>query len=254
MNTYLWDFGDGGTSTEQNPYHLYQEPGSYSVTLTITDEEGNSTTTTKENYIKAKGFVAEIWYYVSFNAANGIDPVAQPPTSHTRIQDFVISTDASGTYISSPTWAYYDPVWWNEPYPTLIENYLEMKIVCRNKVNGDDCLVYIGLYDGWTYGWDFGTYYDSDTNSARMGVWDVTGGSGSRILESLPYPTSFWNTPREYKVIADTVNATFYIDGVAYGTFPSFLPRGDLDAIDYASLTCANGEKIYSFEIIGGTP
>jgi PKD repeat protein len=31
-----WDFGDGGTSTSQNPTHIFTEHGSYTVTLTVT--------------------------------------------------------------------------------------------------------------------------------------------------------------------------------------------------------------------------
>lgn len=32
-STWLWDFGDGATSTQQNPTHLYAQPGSYQVCL-----------------------------------------------------------------------------------------------------------------------------------------------------------------------------------------------------------------------------
>src|SRR5690606_6420049 len=39
------DFGDGATSTEQHPTHTYAEPGDYTVTLTVTDADDNSTTT-----------------------------------------------------------------------------------------------------------------------------------------------------------------------------------------------------------------
>ncbi|MBF90463.1 MAG: hypothetical protein CMP75_01710, partial [Flavobacteriales bacterium] len=35
--TYFWDFGDGNTSTQENPFHIYQSPGDYEVTLTVTD-------------------------------------------------------------------------------------------------------------------------------------------------------------------------------------------------------------------------
>ena len=38
--SYLWNFGDGGTSTLQNPSHLYTEVGIYSVSLNITTAEG----------------------------------------------------------------------------------------------------------------------------------------------------------------------------------------------------------------------
>lgn len=39
----LWDFGDGNTSTEQNPVHEYGEPGQYTVCLTVTDSCGSDT-------------------------------------------------------------------------------------------------------------------------------------------------------------------------------------------------------------------
>lgn len=39
--TYLWDFGDGTTSTLQNPgSHTYDTPGNYTVTLTVTCTNG----------------------------------------------------------------------------------------------------------------------------------------------------------------------------------------------------------------------
>jgi len=41
--SWLWDFGDGTTSTEQNPVHTYSDFGSYPVTLTATNAIGSST-------------------------------------------------------------------------------------------------------------------------------------------------------------------------------------------------------------------
>lgn len=40
----LWDFGDGQTSTETNPSHTYESAGSFDVSLTVTDDGGNSDT------------------------------------------------------------------------------------------------------------------------------------------------------------------------------------------------------------------
>lgn len=37
--SYSWDFGDGETSTEQNPVHVYAEPGTYEAELTVSDGE-----------------------------------------------------------------------------------------------------------------------------------------------------------------------------------------------------------------------
>jgi PKD repeat protein len=44
--TYVWDFGDGATSSATNPIHAYDEPEAVIVTLTVTDDEGVSNTAT----------------------------------------------------------------------------------------------------------------------------------------------------------------------------------------------------------------
>lgn len=47
-NSYLWDFGDGATSTDVNPSHLYLGPGDYIVTLVVSDSNGCFTPDTVE--------------------------------------------------------------------------------------------------------------------------------------------------------------------------------------------------------------
>lgn len=42
--SYLWDFGDGTTSTSPNPTKLYASAGTYSVNLTVTDSGGRLST------------------------------------------------------------------------------------------------------------------------------------------------------------------------------------------------------------------
>jgi PKD repeat protein len=47
-NNWTWSFGDGNTSNEQNPSHVYRKGGQYSVKLTAKNAVGsNSTTKTK---------------------------------------------------------------------------------------------------------------------------------------------------------------------------------------------------------------
>lgn len=48
--SWLWNFGDGNTSTQQNPCHTYTSDGTYTVSLTAFNANGNDVMT-KTNYI-----------------------------------------------------------------------------------------------------------------------------------------------------------------------------------------------------------
>src|SRR6056297_2605697 len=41
---WTWDFGDGQTSSEKNPVHVYEEGGYYVASLTASDNAGNTVT------------------------------------------------------------------------------------------------------------------------------------------------------------------------------------------------------------------
>ena len=49
-DSWSWDFGDGESSSSQNPNHIYDVPGTYSVSLTVSNS-GGSDTETKTDYI-----------------------------------------------------------------------------------------------------------------------------------------------------------------------------------------------------------
>ena len=53
VEEWLWDFGDGFTSTEQSPHHIYEESGVYDVKLVITNQDGKKDSLNKAGYIKA---------------------------------------------------------------------------------------------------------------------------------------------------------------------------------------------------------
>lgn len=57
--TYQWDFGDGNTSTDPEPIHVYEDEGTYTVTLVIND--GQETLSTSADLV-VKGEIAKTLY------------------------------------------------------------------------------------------------------------------------------------------------------------------------------------------------
>jgi len=88
-----WDFGDGDTSTEQNPTHVYDETGEYTVTLTI-DGPAGSDTMVRTNYISA------------YEGAPAAD-FSGTPTTGTLPLEVTFTSTSTGT-ISTYYWEFGD--------------------------------------------------------------------------------------------------------------------------------------------------
>lgn len=61
LSAWSWDFGDGGSSTEQNPTHTFLAEGSYTVKLTVTDSEGATGSTERVIEIQKKKIAEQLW-------------------------------------------------------------------------------------------------------------------------------------------------------------------------------------------------
>lgn len=95
---YEWDFGDGSSSTRANPVHTYEEAGTFSVTLTVTDEDGDSFSLVKDDLITVREATEEVpsekisalrvaSYNVSLNRAESGELIADLSTrSDTQAQ------------------------------------------------------------------------------------------------------------------------------------------------------------------------
>jgi gliding motility-associated-like protein len=75
VDTFLWTFGNGDTSSSQNPSETYNQPGNYTVTLTITDTNGCTITVSAGGLVQASPPIPK--FIVSGNGCPGT-PISFP--------------------------------------------------------------------------------------------------------------------------------------------------------------------------------
>lgn len=75
---WLWDFGDGDTSTSQNPSHTYTDAGTYTVGLTVTNADG-SDTVYEYGYVVAAGSGNLVTNLTAFHPLGGYPGHPRPP-------------------------------------------------------------------------------------------------------------------------------------------------------------------------------
>jgi PKD repeat protein len=60
IESWSWDFGGDGTSTEQSPAHTFSAAGTYTVELTVTDAEGATSSVTEDVTVTTTANVAPV--------------------------------------------------------------------------------------------------------------------------------------------------------------------------------------------------
>jgi PKD repeat protein len=109
-NTWYWDFGDGNTSTSQNPFHKYEIIGSYDVAMKSTNtSSGSYDWENKTGYINVLNFTAPV---ASFTL--------NTPSSYVPMT--VVFTDTSTEWPTSWYWEFGDGNTSVEQNPTFIYN------------------------------------------------------------------------------------------------------------------------------------
>ena len=74
ITSWEWNFGDGATSSLQNPEHMYAHPGQYNVSLTVANSL-TSATEVKEHYINVTGLPLPVawWRFDEASGSTAID-------------------------------------------------------------------------------------------------------------------------------------------------------------------------------------
>jgi len=98
ITSYSWTFGDGGTSSLQNPTHTYQSTGTYSAALTVTDNQGAADTATLQIVVSAPSNSSPT-AAVSADRTSGTAPLS--------VQFTAVASDSDGS-ITSYDWDFGD--------------------------------------------------------------------------------------------------------------------------------------------------
>ncbi|MEM8960784.1 MAG: PKD domain-containing protein [Acidobacteriota bacterium] len=115
---WSWDFGDGVTSTESHPVHTYGSPGTYDVTLTVTDNEGQIDSITRPYTVLAPPVAAFSWTPQPSVDEGDLVRFSDLSTSSTAILAWRWTFHEGSVRTSDdPTWSYDD----NGSFPVTLE-------------------------------------------------------------------------------------------------------------------------------------
>ncbi len=237
VSEWRWDFGDGTTSTERNPSHLYGSAGTFTVNLTVTEEStGEMFTASKPAYITVRSKpVADF----TANVTSGDAPLA------------VQFTDASTGNPTSWAWDFendgvVDSTEQNPQHTYTTEGTYTVNLTVTNAA-GSDAEVktdYITVTGGGSGGVAPVANFTANVTSGKVPLdvqfTDASGGSptswawdfGDGTTATEQNPAHAYNAIGEYDVSltatnadgSDTATKTNYI--VVTGTGPTPLPAG----------------------------
>ena len=226
--SWNWNFGDGGTSSEQNPQYKYTKPGIYDVSLQINDGSGGSYSDTRKVYVWGEKWSYQIGYQIDTQApAIGADGTVYIGSAN-KTNFYAINPDGS------LKWTY-----------TGITD-----ITYSSASIGSDGTIYVGSKDknlhainpNGTQKWKFnlGTAVIYSTPAIASDGTIYIGADGGKLFALNPNGTQKW----AFSTPANNIRSTPAIanDGTVYVTS---------DDDNLYALNPSNGAVLWSFSVGG---
>ena len=198
VSSWLWDFGDGNTSTQQNPTHIFSAAGNYTVLLVVNNSKGCSKSLTKPNYISINNGVKAIFT----NSA---------PSSCSAPQTINFQNQSTGSGTLSYLWLFGDGSTSNLNNPqhtyTSAGNYT-VKLIVTNLTGCTDTATHTNSIIIGTVSADFTyplnicagnpvTFLNASTPTPQSATWDFGDGTTSNVLN----PLKVYSTAGTYTVV-----------------------------------------------------
>lgn len=206
-DSFLYDFGDGNTSFDLNPSHVYTEPGTYTVTLTSIDSGTCNIISTYQRQIEVLAD-AEAAFDVSFNGCdNKLEIENNSVNGFTYRWDF---GDGNSSDVKTPKYKYDTPgdyeitLYVNES--TLCEDELTKPVTISAKATPEITLYNVfspnndGLNDCFVFDGEF-----LECREFKLKIYNRW---GERMFETTS-PTKCWNG-RVQNTSTDVPQGTYY--------------------------------------------
>jgi gliding motility-associated-like protein len=202
LTTWLWDFGDGNTSTLPNPGHVYTAQGNYNVSLMITNSNGCTKTLTRTNYISLSDGVHAVF---TNNA----------PLSCSAPETILFTNQSTGTGVLSYQWAFGDggtSTAQNPSHTYTTAGSYSVQLIVTNANGCRDTVTHASAINIGTVHANFDvpatictgsavTFNNSSTPAPLLAVWTFGDATGSAAIS----PVKVYAAPGVYsvKMVAD---------------------------------------------------
>lgn len=236
--SWNWDFGDGNTSTEKNPVHVYEEGGYYVATLTASDNAGNSVTQEVNLAIELTPYAL----LTGDHTADDYDGKTWKLASAHSINDKLVNSDANFSLM-------------DEDIEYLPTGAFDLYLGLPEAYNDEFTFYYDGSYrqnttDGSSFG---GIVYASVLQ--QLGLTSITKTGGEAVFGADAFALTTF-TPDDNATFVFTENEDFSIPTIpdfATGIQPPEIPivtYPDVMTIDFSGSTAFVGVRDFHRKVI----
>jgi len=239
-NEWLWSFGDGSQSDEQHPVHTYSEPGQYTVTLVVSNDDGDDDIV-KNQFIHVWPLV-EIELTSTVESAEGTADGTAGVLVLQGIPPFTFLWDNDGetATIEGLTAGMYC-VTVTDSVGCMANQCVEVYLQTTNPLNAMFSYEQNGVCGTSTV-----NFYDESTDNITSWIWDF--GDETQSMEQ--NPVHYYAQPGIYTVVL-TVS-----DGITEASFQQTvivfeIPQLSFEVTPVSQQGAADGEVVLT--ITGGT-